>query len=130
MELFLKDIADGRYDGKPGMYDDLQTLENPALRAFLKLDKSVTGIVVHHPMQKDAAYPLKEWDVITRIGGTSIDDQGMVIDSGLRLSFRYFLQKVARDGKVPLTIVRNGRTLQVELPIVTRRPMLIPELEG
>jgi S1-C subfamily serine protease len=49
VELFLKDIADGHYDGKPAMYDDLQTLENPALREYLKLDKSVEGMVVHRP---------------------------------------------------------------------------------
>src|SRR5271154_100638 len=42
IELFLKDIADGHYDGKPGLFDDLQTLENPALRSFLKLDRSVS----------------------------------------------------------------------------------------
>ena len=49
IELFLKDIADGHYDGKPALFDELQTLENPALRSFLKLDKSVSGIVVHQP---------------------------------------------------------------------------------
>lgn len=131
IELFLKDIADGHYDGKPGLYDELQTLENPALRGFLKLDKSVTGVVVHHPMRSDAAYPLKEWDVITKVDGTPIDDQGMVsIAPGARLGFAYLFQRVARDGKVPLTIIRDGRTLQVELPVVTRRPMLIPDLEG
>src|SRR5580698_9266689 len=59
IELFLQDIADGRYDGKPSMYDDLQTLENPALRQFLKLDKSVEGMVVHRPDKTDASYPLK-----------------------------------------------------------------------
>src|SRR5712675_3155396 len=32
IDLFLEDIADGHYDGKPAMFDDLQTLENPALR--------------------------------------------------------------------------------------------------
>lgn len=37
IELFLKDIEDGRYDGKPNFFDDLQTLDNLALRAFLKL---------------------------------------------------------------------------------------------
>jgi hypothetical protein len=31
------------------MLDELQTLENPALRTFLKVDKSVEGIVVHRP---------------------------------------------------------------------------------
>ena len=41
IELFLQDIADGHYDGKPAMFDELQTLENPALRSFLKLDRSV-----------------------------------------------------------------------------------------
>jgi S1-C subfamily serine protease len=60
IELFLKDIADGHYDGKPSMYDDCQTLENPALRAFLKLDKSVEGIVVHGVDDPDPAYPLKQ----------------------------------------------------------------------
>src|SRR5580658_8988577 len=29
IDLFLKDVAGGRYHGKPGIYDDLQTLENP-----------------------------------------------------------------------------------------------------
>jgi S1-C subfamily serine protease len=29
VDLFLKDIADGKYDGKPALFDDLQTLENP-----------------------------------------------------------------------------------------------------
>ena len=48
--MFLQDIADGHYDGKPAMYDDLQTLENPALRPFLKLDKSVEGMIVHKPV--------------------------------------------------------------------------------
>src|ERR1017187_1538550 len=38
INLFLQDIADGHYDGKPAMYDDLQTLENSALRPFLKID--------------------------------------------------------------------------------------------
>src|ERR1700731_4013383 len=78
VDLFLKDIADGRYDGKPAMYDELQTLENPALREYLKLDKGVEGMVVHRPDKTDAAYPLKEWDVLTHIGDAPIDNQGMV----------------------------------------------------
>src|SRR5208283_4077879 len=65
--LFLQDIADGHYDGKPAMYDTLQTLENPALRSFLKLAPNVEGMVVHKPYKDDPAYPLKEWDVITKI---------------------------------------------------------------
>jgi S1-C subfamily serine protease len=131
VELFLKDIADGRYDGKPAMYDDLQTLENPALRDYLKLDKSVEGMVVHHPAHADAAYPLKEWDIVTRIGDAPIDNQGMVrIDKDLRVSFQYLIQQVAANGKVPLTVVRAGRTVQVQLPVSAEHPTLISDLRG
>ena len=131
IELFLQDIADGRYDGKPAMFDDLQTLENPALRAFLKLDKSVEGMVVHRPFHSDAAYPLKEWDVIARIADTPIDDQGMVkLGADLRVNFRYLVQKVAVKGKVALTIVRAGKSLVVQLPVSPNRPLLIPMLDG
>jgi hypothetical protein len=131
VELFLKDIADGHYDGKPAMYDDLQTLENPALREFLKLDKSVEGMVVHRPDKTDAAYPLKEWDVITRIGDTPIDNQGMIkLDRDLRVSFGYLIQKLAVNDKLPLTVVRAGKTLKIELPVSAQHPTLITDLHG
>src|ERR1041384_1489130 len=38
IRLFLADIADGIYDGKPQMYDLVQTVENDALRQRLGLD--------------------------------------------------------------------------------------------
>jgi S1-C subfamily serine protease len=131
VELFLKDIGDGRYDGKPAMYDDLQTLENPALRDYLKLDKSVEGMVVHRPAHTDAAYPLKEWDVVSRIGDAPIDNQGMVkIDKDLRVSFGYLIQQVASNGKLPLTVIRGGKTLAVQLPVSAEHPTLVTDLRG
>ncbi|MCX6951797.1 MAG: trypsin-like peptidase domain-containing protein [Verrucomicrobia bacterium] len=131
VDLFLADVADGRYDGKPTMFDELQTLENPALRAFLKLDKTVEGIVVHEPDSNDPAYPLKEWDVITKIGDTRVDNEGMIkLGDNLRVRLRYLIQKIAKDGKVPLTIVRDRQELTVQVPVAPNRPMLIPNLEG
>ena len=131
IELFLKDIADGRYDGKPGMYDELQTLENPALRAFLKADASVQGMVVHRPFETTAAYPLKEWDIITRIADTPIDDEGMIkLGDNLRVDFRYLVQNVAKQDKVSLTVVRGGKPIQIQLNTPNTRPLMIPALEG
>ncbi|MGD0233088.1 MAG: trypsin-like peptidase domain-containing protein [Syntrophorhabdales bacterium] len=131
IELFLRDVADGRYDGKPAMFDELQTLENLALRSYLKLDKTVEGIVVHQPFRADAAYPLEEWDVITKIGDTRIDNQGMIkLGANLRVRFQYLIQKIAKNGKVPLVVVRAGKVLAVELPVVSTRPILIPNLQG
>jgi S1-C subfamily serine protease len=131
VDLFLKDIAGGHYVGKASIYDDLQTLENPALREYLKLDKSVEGMVVHRPDKSDAAYPLKEWDVITRIGDTPIDNQGMVkLDKDLRVNFAYMVQRLAKDDKLPLTVVRAGKPLKIELPVSAQRPTLAPDLHG
>ena len=132
VELFLKDVADGTYDGKASMYDDLQTLENPALRDFLKLDKSVEGMVVHRPDKPDdPAYPLKEWDVITKVGDTPIDNQGMIkLNKDLRVQFAYEIQHVARNGRLPLTVVRAGKTLKVELPVAADHPTLVADLHG
>jgi len=131
IELFLQDIADGHYDGKPALYDELQTLENPALRDFLKIDKSVNGMVVHKPVKDTADYPLKEWDVITRIGDVPVDDQGMIkLRENLRVHFVYLVQKLTQDGKVPLTIVRQGKEMAVQVPVLTKKSELIPDLES
>jgi S1-C subfamily serine protease len=131
IDLFLKDIADGKYDGKPALYDEFQTLENPALRAFLKLDKSIHGIVVQEPYLADADYPLKSWDIITKVGETPVDDEGMIkIGDTLRLRFLYAVQKEVKNGTVPLTIWRAGKELAVNVPVSSDRPKLISNLEG
>jgi S1-C subfamily serine protease len=131
IDLFLKDIADGHYVGKPAMHDDLQTLESASLRHFLQLDKSVTGMVVHRPYSKENSYPLKEWDVVTHIGTWPIDDQGMVkVSDDLRVSFQYRVQQIYKDGSIPLTIVRAGKILHVQLPVSAESPRLMPPLMG
>jgi S1-C subfamily serine protease len=131
IELFLKDIEDGRYDGKPAMYDQLQTLENPSLRAFLNLSPSIQGMVVHELFRSARPNPLQEWDVITRIGDTPVDDQGMVkAGSNLRLRFQYLIQKMAKQGMVPLTIVRKGKELDIQMPVAPGYPRLVPDLQG
>jgi len=131
IDLFLQDIADGHYDGKPAMFDELQTLENPALRSFLKLDPAVHGMIVHKPYKNDPAYPLKEWDVITQIGDTPVDDQGMIkLGNDLRVYFEYEVQHLATNGAVPLTVVRAGKEMKINLPVSASYPQLIPGLDG
>lgn len=131
IELFLADVADGRYDGKPTLHDEMQTLENPALRAFLKIDRNVKGVVVHQPFRDDTDYQLKKWDIITHVGDTPVDDQGMVkVGPDLRLNMRYTVQKIAKNGQVPITVVRDGKPLKLTMPLMSDRPLLIPDLKG
>jgi S1-C subfamily serine protease len=131
IDFFLKDVADGHYDGKPTFFDELQTLDNPALRTYLKLDKAVQGVVVQRPFRSDANYSLKEWDVITHIGDTPIDNEGMVnLGSNLRVKFAYEIPRAAKNGKVPLTVLRDNKRIVVQHAVMNDRPLLIPDLRG
>jgi len=128
--LFLKDIEDGHYDGKPAMFDEIQTMENPTLRPFLKLEKGMDGNIVRLPDNSDPNYPLKKWDIITKIGDAPVDNEGMIHVGDLRVRFDYLVQKIAQNGKVPLTVVRDGKVMNIELPVNSTRPMLIGSLDG
>jgi PDZ domain len=46
------------------------------------------------------------------------------------LDFRYLIQKVVKDGKLPLTVVRQGKTLPIDLPVKTKYPTLFESLKG
>jgi S1-C subfamily serine protease len=131
IDLFLGDVADGKYDGKPAMHDSLQTLENDALRSYLGLDRKAQGMVVHAADPAIPNDPLKPFDLITKIGEHPIDNVGMVrIKGNLRLNFHYLTQKVAKDGKLPLTVIRHGKAMPVDLAVKTSRKMLIDSLKG
>lgn len=131
IELFLADVADGTYDGKPALWEQLQPSQNPALRAFAKLPRGSTGILVTEPDSDAPSYPLKRWDVITHIGDTPVDDEGMVkIGDTLRVRFSYLVQKLAADGGVPLKVLRDGQSVAITLPVARQRTMLIPFLNG
>jgi S1-C subfamily serine protease len=131
IDLFLSDVADGKYDGKPAMHESLQTLENEALRSYLGLDRKAQGMIVHAADPSVPNDPLKPLDLITKIGDHPIDNVGMVrIKENLRLNFRYLTQRVSRDGKLPLTIIRQGKTMTIDLPVKTTHKMLIDSLKG
>ena len=66
--------------------------------------------MVREPKCRDSSYPLKEFDILTRIGTHEIDNEGMIqAQDNLRLSFMSQVPKLARDGTVPVTVLRPAR---------------------
>ena len=131
VKLFLDDMKDDKYDGKPMMFDQLQTLENDALREKLGLKKSQTGMMVTKPYGDTEKNLLKKWDILTRIGDNNIDNEGKVITKdGLRLNFAYMIQHLVKNNKIDLTIIRNGKDMKIELPLESERNSLVPSLKG
>ena len=130
IDLFLDDVKDGKYEGKPALTVGLQTFENDVLKGKLGMKRAV-GMIVHDPSFDVPGCPLKDWDVITKIGDKEVDNVGMIpIKPNLRVRFQYLVQKVAKDGKVALTIVRDGKEQVVQAPVAPRHDELIPVLMG
>lgn len=126
--MFLEDIEDGSYEGNPRMFSRLQTAENPALRERLGLSSDQTGLVV---TDADEDSVLKEWDLIDRIGDHDIDNRGMVdVEGGFRFHFGYYVPKLAHDGVVTLTVIRDGESVELDLPVKVRPDRVMEPLDG
>ena len=118
IELFLKDVEDGRYDGKPVLIDAFQNLENAALRRKLKLDKKTTGVLLRKLggarralSASSRRYPYQDRRL------TRSTTPGMVRVDDHHLKFQYLVQRLSRDNKVPMTILRDGREQTVDVPV-------------
>lgn len=129
IRAFLDDIKDGKHDGQPQVRESMQTFENPALRERLGVGKDVSGMIITRPAKTDPEWPLQSWDIITAVGGKELDNTGMVqVAPNLRLRFDYFTPKLGAGGKLPLSINRFGKAMQIELPVSADDNRLLPHL--
>jgi S1-C subfamily serine protease len=133
IDTFLEDVGAGRYDGK--LLDisgaEFQRLENESLRRFLKLANSVKGVMVIPARHGAANDVFEEFDVLTKIGPYDVDNDGMVqLPNNLRLAFHSVIPKLAKDNRVPVTLLRKGERVQAFLPVSKQDPRLIREFKG
>src|SRR5258708_13872586 len=52
------------------------------------------------------------------------------LDKDLRVSCAYLIQRSDNDGRVPMTIVRAGKPMQIQLPVSAQHPTLVTDLAG
>jgi S1-C subfamily serine protease len=133
IDFFLASVKSGRYTGKPrdATFTQYQRLENESLRGLLKLDRRTKGIVVFPRRPSQASNPFLEFDVLTRIGGHNIDNDGMVrLPSGLRIPFFGVIPLVARANAVEVTVLRQGKLLRLSMPVTTANDRLVPGFRG
>jgi hypothetical protein len=79
--------------------------------------------------QAGAASPLKAWDVITHIAAPR-STTGEWSCSARTCESTSAIYSRKSQSKVSLTLVRAGKTLQVQLPVAPGRPMLISDSNG
>ena len=131
IDAYLDDVKDGRYDGKPRVIDQFQGLVNEALRKKLGLGRTDRGVMVRRPGRDDPSYPLREGDVLTRVGDRAIDNEGMAdFEDNLRLFFTSLVPFAAKDGHLPVRLIREGKPLEVMMPVTREDDRLIKPYRG
>jgi S1-C subfamily serine protease len=130
IHAFLEDVKDGKHDGREQIRESMQTFENPALRDKLGVGKDVQGMIITRASSDKPEWPLKQWDIITAIGDHKVDNTGMVqVADNLRLAFGYYTPRLVKDGKIPLSINREGKPIDIQLPVTADSERLLQHLD-
>jgi hypothetical protein len=114
----LKDVADHHYHGFPQAGIRVVPLQNPAYRKMLKLTDDDTGARV------DTLLPIASTekviqpdDVLLSIGDYPVASDGTILYQGNRLSSALAFQFAQEGDSVPLKIWRDGKAMDVSLPL-------------
>ncbi len=126
IERFFKDIRDGRYDGYPGIKAIFQSIENPAMRAALKLKDRRHGVLNTRTAYGSTLWNIsKVGDVLLSLDGVPIANDGTIeFVNNDRVDFNYLMSRHQVGDEVELTFLRNGELfcrkvrLQVEKDLV------------
>jgi S1-C subfamily serine protease len=128
---FLADVKDGCYDGNLRVDDHFQPLINEALRKKLGLAREDRGVLIREPRKADPNGPLREGDVVTRVGTAEVDNEGLVdFDGNLRLPFTALVPRLAQGGTVSVRLLRAGKPMEVGMVATRDDDRLIKPYQG
>jgi S1-C subfamily serine protease len=121
IEHFLKDSADGTYDGIPGIGIAWQEMENPSLRKKFQMVDGQTGVLITYIAPGTAAEGrLHRGDVFLAIEGKPIANDGTISFRGTeRIHFVNAVQNKFMGETVRCSIMREGKVMEVTIPLST-----------
>lgn len=119
LQRFLDDIADGRYDGYPELGIAFMSTRNPALRRSLGLERP-GGMAVSYTDPFGSAYgSIEKGDVILRLDGHDVAEDGTVVMDGDRVLFSELIERRQWGEVARFDLVRNRAGLRVDVPLST-----------
>lgn len=127
---FLEDVATGERNGIPGLGILTQKMENPGMRRRHGMTEDQSGVLLIHVIHDSAADGyLKEGDVLLKIEGESIGDDGTVeFRPQERTSLSYFVQRRQVGEEIQLQVLRDGEVKDLHVALVNpmERDWLVP----
>ncbi|KAJ9543112.1 hypothetical protein OSB04_022819 [Centaurea solstitialis] len=129
---FLDDYErNGKYTGFPSLGILLQKLENPALRACLKVPSNEGVLVRRVEPTSGASNVLKEGDVIVSFDGVDVGSEGTVpFRSTERIAFRYLISQKFTGDIAELGIIRAGAFMKVQTAMNPRIHLVPYHIDG
>ncbi|KAI4301339.1 hypothetical protein L6164_034627 [Bauhinia variegata] len=124
---FLDDYErNGKYTGFPCLGVLLQKLENPALRAYLKVESNEGVLVRRVEPTADANNVLKKGDVIVSFDDVHVGSEGTVpFRSNERIAFRFLISQKFAGDHAELGIIRAGKLMKAKV-VLNPRVHLVP----
>jgi len=126
IEHFLKDVADGSYEGFPGLGMELQATQDEQFREYLGLKPGAPGVLITTVMKGGSAENagMKKGDILVSINGFSIDSRGDYKDPQFgALSAGHLVRGRAYVGdKVEIKVIRDGKETTLNGVLTRRQP--------
>ncbi|MDJ0974090.1 MAG: hypothetical protein QNJ98_06485 [Planctomycetota bacterium] len=117
---YMDDFADDAYNGCPGAGPFTLDLLRTDLRTYYGVSEDQHGVAVTRvPADRSGAGVLEENDVILKLDGYDIDDEGKFQhETHGRLNMGYLMSGRRYVGdKIPVTVLRGGKELTLEMEL-------------
>ncbi|MCD4831238.1 MAG: trypsin-like peptidase domain-containing protein [Anaerohalosphaeraceae bacterium] len=125
IEHFLDDVNDGHYDGFGSLGVSLfPGLHNQSYKDYLKIPAGQEGMVITSTLLNSSAETvLQKGDVVTKIDGYDIDNDGMIMIYGMKYHMSQAVETKQIDDSVDIEFYRNGTKKNAHLQIQLNRPV-------
>jgi len=127
---FLKDIADGKYNGFPELGILYQKMENPDLREKFQMKENQNGVLIVDILSDSPAKNILNInDVILEIESSKIENDGSIeFREGERTSLNYIIQKKFLNDPLTIKVLRSGdiKELKLKLTVPMNSVRLVP----
>ena len=126
IEHFLKDAADGNYEGFPKPGISFANTRDPQFRRYAGLGERisggvyVTGVTKGGPADKAG---MEVGDVLLRIAGQDVDRDGNYLDPSYgKLLVSHLVTRFFLGETMPCTVLRKGQRVDLKLQMARRAP--------
>jgi hypothetical protein len=126
IDHFLKDVADGKYDGFPSLGIEFQITLDEQFREYLNLKADQPGVYISTVMKGGSADKagVKKGDILTAINGFTVDSRGDYQDPQFgAVSVSHIVRGRSFVGDdVEMKVIRDGKEIVLKSQLTRKDP--------